>query len=268
MSDMQQTERLKAELAVMEKLSCESDILDFTVEGTPPRTYKITLHGRGISKGSPFGGDVECGDRHELIITLSHSYPKYAPDVRFVTPIFHPNVSSIGYVRLADCGLKWESDLSLDVVCQRMWDVLRGAYVDTNTSGNYSARKWYTEQTTMTLPVDPRSLRDRGEAPAPVQNKHANDAGTAALNVVRYRRTEPAKPTPAPEPTPMPEPTPPPPPAQPATPPPARPPAVRPARQAESDDVLYIGEDTAPPPAPPQEPNRQDDDNILFIGDD
>ena len=84
------------------------------------------------------------------------------PELTWKTPIFHPNVSSIGHIRLEQCGLQWEPDMTLDVVCERLWDLVRGAYVDVEKSTDYSAKKWFAEQTQVSLPVDPRPLRDRG----------------------------------------------------------------------------------------------------------
>jgi len=41
--------------------------------------------------------------------------------------IFHPAVSEDGVTTIRDLGLDWESSLGLDVLCERVWDVLRGA---------------------------------------------------------------------------------------------------------------------------------------------
>jgi ubiquitin-protein ligase len=170
----EQSKRLVAEHEVMRSLAKQGSILEFETVGDPPTEYKVKLHGKGITRGSSFGGEVEYGDTHEFEIRLGYSYPDRPPDIRFLTPIFHPNISSSGYVRPEECGLDWAKEMTLDVVCERLWDLVRGAYVDVEKGGNYSAKRWFAEQKKVALPVDNRPLRDRG-------------APTAA-NVIRYER--------------------------------------------------------------------------------
>jgi len=158
----------------MRSLARQSSILEFETVGDPPTEYKVKLHGKGITRGSSFGGEVEYNDTHEVEIRLGYGYPERPPDIRFLTPIFHPNISSSGYVRLEECGLEWAKEMTLDVVCERLWDLVRAAYVDVGKDANYSAKRWFAEQKKVSLPVDNRPLRDRG-------------APTAA-NVVRYER--------------------------------------------------------------------------------
>lgn len=213
------SKRLAAELKVMRALAQQSSILEFETKGDPPEEYKVTLRGKGLSRTSTYGGDVQCVDVHELQIRLGYTYPRRPPEVRWLTPIFHPNVSTIGYVQLEDCGLQWVEKMTLDVVCERLWDLARGAYVNVEKSMNYSARKWYSEKCDIALPVDHRPLRDRG--------------GPPPGNVIRYRRG-PAGKEPAPgeilyigEDT--------------SRPPPR--PKPRPRRRKDEDDILYIGDE-------------------------
>jgi ubiquitin-protein ligase len=213
-------QRLAAELEVMRALADKSSILEFEPEGDPPDTYKIILHGRGISRVESYGKEIEYADRHECEIRLRYGFPDRAPEVRWLTPILHPNISSSGYLYLKDCGLVWEKDITLDVVCERIWDLARLAWIDLEKATNYSAKRWFSEHKEISLPVDVRPLRDRG--------------GPSASNVVHYEHG-PAPPaesgdeilyigedTPAPE--------------------PPRPRPARP-RPADDDDVLYIGDD-------------------------
>ena len=212
--------RLADELEVMRALAKQSSILEFESEGDPPDKYRITLHGRGINRGSSYHAEVEYIDQHECEIRLRFGFPERPPEVRWLTPIFHPNISYGGYVKLEDCGLTWEENLTLDVVCERIWDLARLAWVDPETAKNYSAKKWFSEQQEITLPVDVRPLRDRG--------------GPSPSNVIHYQRG-PALPT------------------------------------ATDDGILYIGEDTPTPELPrrpPIRPRRDDDDDVLYIGDD
>jgi ubiquitin-protein ligase len=212
-------ERLAAELGVMRALAGQSSILEFEVEGDPPDKYTITLRGRGLNRASSYGAETEFLDRHECEIRLRYGFPDRPPDVRWLTPVFHPNVSYGGYVKLEECGLEWEKDLTLDVVCERIWDVARLAWIDLETAKNSSAKKWFSEQQEITLPIDARPLRDRG-GPSPSNVIHyqpGQASPAAAADGILYIGED----TPTPEP-PRPRPT---------------------RRRSDDDDVLYIGDD-------------------------
>ena len=227
-------EKLKADLAAMQALAQQSSILEFSTDDDPPESYEITLKGRGITRTGSYKAEVEPIEEHKCEIRLSYRYPERAPEVRWLTPIFHPNVSYSGNIRLEDCGIRWEEGLTLDVVCEHLWDVARLAHFDLDKASNYQAKKWFEEQTEMTFPVDDRPLRDRG--------------GPAASNVVRYERTAAVAPVH-----------------------PQR--AGRVADESADqktmadDDVLFIDDDT-PTPELPKAPPRRDrgDDDILYIG--
>jgi ubiquitin-protein ligase len=217
-------ERLAAELEVMRALAKESSILEFESQGDPPDRYTITLRGRGIKRASAYRDETEYVDRHECEIRLGYGFPDRPPEVRWLTPIFHPNISYSGYVNLKDCGLSWEKDLTLDVICERIWDLARLAWIDLDAATNFSAKNWIDQQHKITLPVDTRPLRDQG--------------GPSASNVIQYQRGPAGSPTlsdegilyidentPTPElPQPRPRPRPMP-------------------RRRDDDDVLYIGDD-------------------------
>ena len=161
MSGTEKEQRLAAELEVMRALAQQSSILQFESEGDPPDKYTITLRGRGIDRASSYRGGMKYVDRHECEIRLGFGFPQRPPEIRWLTPIFHPNISYSGYVKLEDCGLTWQEDLTLDVICERIWDLARLALVDLATATNLSAKKWFSEQREIALPVDARPLRDQ-----------------------------------------------------------------------------------------------------------
>ena len=116
--------------------------------------------------------------------------------------------------------MAWDKDLSLDVLCERLWDMARFAYMDLDKAANYSAKTWAENPAGFRLPVDPRPLR--GGTPRTVKN------------VVRYQRrgTE----------------------------------GVTWSGGEQTDEVLYIGDDSPMPPLPRR--SEPDDEDILYIGDD
>ena len=221
-------QRMAAELECLRALKKGSSILDFESTGDPPDHYTVVFRGRGICRVLPSRSEVEWLDLHRVQIRLPHAYPERPPDIRWITPIFHPNVSFSGYINLTDVGLPWERDLGLDVICERLWDVARMAFVDLAKATNYAAKSWCENQKgRLALPADPRPLRD--------------SAVMSSANVFRYqRRGERAVQLPSPpkneevfyigEDTPTPQ--------LPASP---SPPVRRDRR--DGDDVLYIGDD-------------------------
>ena len=98
-------------------------------------------------------------DRHQIDLRLPYSYPTSPPDIRWLTPLWHPSVSFSGFVNLADIGLSWDPDLTLDVVCERLWDIARAAFIPEKAT-NFAAKSWYEQQCSYQLPLDQRRLRD------------------------------------------------------------------------------------------------------------
>lgn len=173
MNDNLRQERLVADLQALEHLRNISPLFDFECSGEPADRYAITFSGKGLQRNA-VTGQVEFIERHECDVRLGLSYPERGPDIRWMTPLYHPNISFGGFIRLRDVGMVWSDDLTLDVVCERLWDVARFAYYDLEHATNYSAKRWLEEQSTHNLPVDPRPLREI--------------AAPARSNVVHYAR--------------------------------------------------------------------------------
>ena len=231
MAELTREQRLVADFEALRALKAVSTLFDFEATGEPPDRYAITLRGKGLTRDMSSQADIEFIELHRCDVRLPYSYPDRPPDIRWLTPIFHPNISFSGFLDLRDVGLPWDPELGLDVVCERLWDVARLAYLNLDKATNYAAKNWFDQQTQLQLPLDHRPLRDK--------------AMPAASNVVRYQRRggrRAASPpgssdadvlfigedTPAPE---LPE-------------PPAA--AARrgpPQRPAADDDVLFIGDE-------------------------
>lgn len=160
MTDTDRDQRLRADLAAIDALRAASTILDFQQVGEPPDRYSVTFRGKGLRRDASTGR-VEPLDSHECEIRLTLSYPERPPDIRWLTPLFHPNISFGGFIRLRDVGVSWSEDLSLDVICERLWDVARLAYYDLENATSHTAKRWLQDQCDVTLPVDLRPLRDK-----------------------------------------------------------------------------------------------------------
>ncbi len=174
MSESPKNERLESELRTLTELSESSSLFSFDSSGTPPNRYTLRFSGKGLRR-SPSGlNQVDETENHECELQIPFGYPDREPEVRWLTPVFHPNVSFSGLIKLTDIGIQWQEGITLDVVCERLWDVARLAYLDLDRPMHHAAKDWFEDNNTYDLPVDKRAIRD----------KKAPDAS----NIVKYSR--------------------------------------------------------------------------------
>ena len=172
--NQERSARIRQDLAALEAIAAHSSIFTFRTLGEPVERLSLTFRGAGLAKTTASEAKPELIHQHEIELRLPFSYPTSPPDIRWLTPIFHPNISFSGFVNLADVGLSWEAGMGIDVVCERLWDMARLAEFNPAKAVSYAAKKWLEDQTDTTLPLDQRPLRDR--------------AANANRNVVKYRR--------------------------------------------------------------------------------
>ncbi len=149
--------RLRSDLAALEKLRAESSIFGFRHAGRPPQQFVIAFVGRSLSREK---GKVVLREHHEVEIKLGASYPRTIPEIRWLTSIYHPNISEIGIVCLGAYGTHWVPSLALDELCVMLWDMARYGNYDIRSPYNREAAQWAANQTTYWFPIDPRPLRD------------------------------------------------------------------------------------------------------------
>lgn len=175
MTTSSRKERLIADQRAMELLKSTSTILDIRSVGSPPDRYTLLFRGRGLSRDVA-SGEVRAIENHECDIRLPWTYPQRAPELRWQTPLFHPNISFGGFIRLEDIGITWSDTMGLEILCERLWDVARLAYVNLPEATNYAAEQWLQTQHQWKLPVDRRPLCD--------------DLRPTHENVIRYGRRD------------------------------------------------------------------------------
>jgi hypothetical protein len=160
------------------------------------------------------------------------------PELRWLSPIYHPNISEIGLVCLGGYGTHWVPSLHLDDLCNMLWDMARYHNYDIRSPYNRDAALWAANQTTFAFPTDARPLRD--------------------LRIARGRVEPEAAPKPAPsaEPGPGVEPAP--------VEPPPRSEAAR--RLAEGEPILILETDVdLRRPNDPGQPAPPDQDEVIFL---
>ena len=149
--------RLRSDLAALEKLKAESSIFDFRHTGRPPQQFLVGFAGKSLSREK---GKVVVRNHHEVEIKLGASYPRTIPEIRWLSSIYHPNISEIGIVCLGAYGTHWVPSLALDELCVMLWDMARFGNYDIRSPYNREAAQWAANQTSYRFPIDPRPLRD------------------------------------------------------------------------------------------------------------
>jgi len=149
--------RLRSDLAALEKLHAESSVFSFRSAGRPPQHYNLAFAGKSLARDR---GKTAIRDHHEVEVKLGASYPRTMPEIRWLTPIYHPNISEIGMVCLGAYGTHWVPSLALDELCVMLWDMARFQNYDIRSPYNREAAQWAANQAIYRFPIDPRPLRD------------------------------------------------------------------------------------------------------------
>jgi ubiquitin-protein ligase len=149
--------RLRNDLAALDRLRSESSLFQFQAVGSPPYHYQITFKGSGLRREN---GKVKVSSTHRVEIKLGASYPRTIPEIRWLSPIYHPNISEIGMVCLGGYGTHWVPSVQLDELCMMLWDMARYHNYDIRSPYNRDAALWVANQTSILFPTDHRPLRD------------------------------------------------------------------------------------------------------------
>jgi ubiquitin-protein ligase len=166
--------RLRNDLAALERLQSESSVFRFRAFGKPAQQFLIHMKGRSLHR---VRGQVFAHDDHRVEIKLGASYPRTIPEIRWVTPIYHPNISEIGMVCLGGYGTHWVPSVQLDELCNMLWDMARYHNYDIRSPYNRDAALWVASQTKFLFPLDSRQLRDLRAAQGRVESATVSEAG-------------------------------------------------------------------------------------------
>lgn len=155
--DSPQARRLRSDRAALERLRDESTIVRFKGSGDPPQRYLLEFHGKSLARER---GKIVVQSVHQVEIKLGASYPRSMPELRWLSPIYHPNISEIGLVCLGGYNTHWVPSLQLDELCEMLWDMARYHNYDLRSPYNREAALWAASQSTFAFPMDHRPLRD------------------------------------------------------------------------------------------------------------
>jgi ubiquitin-protein ligase len=185
-------DRLYAELERMNDLRHQSGFIDFEVKSDPPDEYTVIFTCRGMV-------DIdEYANQHVARIYLPAGFPyEEAPQVRFLTPSFHPNIAALIQMTpiqakiqdllrrapdedarrrvkeeiLADEDMflvkvcldtldeNWSPAITLDRICIELGEMIQYKRYNVDSPLNQMAAMWAVANAHK-LPIDSRSLLD------------------------------------------------------------------------------------------------------------
>jgi ubiquitin-protein ligase len=176
--------RLRNDLAALARLRTESSVFRFSSQGDPPTQYLVSFQGRSLWRDR---GKVKTLEIHRVEIKLGASYPRTIPELRWITPIYHPNISEIGMVCLGGYGTHWVPSVQLDELCVMLWDMARYHNYDIRSPYNRDAALWVANQTAILFPTDSRPLRDIRAALGRIASSDESREPTSTTESVRTR---------------------------------------------------------------------------------
>jgi ubiquitin-protein ligase len=124
-----------------------------TTEGDPPEKYLIRFTCRGV-EGVDVNGRALYRDRHEVSVYLHAEYPLKQPQLKWLTPIFHPNIHSTGAV----CIGAWWPAKTLDELLLTLGEMVQYKNLGPKDPMNSKAAAWALKNKT-NFPIDRRDLK-------------------------------------------------------------------------------------------------------------
>ncbi len=160
--------RLKADYKRMVELADQSDLIQFEAHslrsGLPPERYIVTFKCQGIvsinRKGEP-----QLGSTHKVEIYLHSQYPQRWPGMKWLTPIWHPNINHHNGSVCVDAAW-WTASRSLDRLVVMLGEMVQYKnFHDDPTQPPFpwdpEAARWsrdYRKNHPEAFPVDDREL--------------------------------------------------------------------------------------------------------------
>ncbi len=160
--------RLKADHARMQELAAQSDFIDFKAlserPGLPPEKYIVTYTCKGIV-GVDRAGTPKFGERHQVEIYLHNQYPQRWPGMKWLTPVWHPNINHLNGTVCVDAAW-WTASRSLDRLVLMIGEMVQYKnFHDDPTKPPFpwdpEAARWsreYRRRNPRAFPVDSREL--------------------------------------------------------------------------------------------------------------
>ena len=160
--------RLRADYEQLKELAARSDMIEFQSKsprpGLPPETYIVTYKCKGIV-GVNSDGTPKFANRHQVEIYLHNQYPQRWPGMKWLTPVWHPNINHHNGTVCIDAAW-WTASRSLDRLVLMIGEMVQYKnFHDDPTKPPFpwdpDAARWsraYRQRNPNAFPVDKREL--------------------------------------------------------------------------------------------------------------
>jgi len=119
--------RLKNDFELMQELAARSDVIQVKAvnshAGLAPERYVVTYNCKGII-GTDLMGNPKYGMKHQVEIYLHNQYPQRWPGMKWLTPIWHPNINHANGSVCIDAAW-WSASRSLDRLVIMLGEMLQ-----------------------------------------------------------------------------------------------------------------------------------------------
>ncbi|MCC6501187.1 MAG: hypothetical protein IT313_13055 [Anaerolineales bacterium] len=160
--------RLRGDYELMVELASRSDLISFAASSPnpnlPPERYIVTFKCKSIVSVDR-QGNPKFGEHHQVEIYLHNQYPQRWPGMKWLTPIWHPNINHLNGSVCIDAAW-WAASRSLDRLVVMLGEMLQWKnFHDDPTKPPFpwdaEAARWsreYRKKHAHEFPVDHREL--------------------------------------------------------------------------------------------------------------
>jgi ubiquitin-protein ligase len=165
-------DRLRSERLRLEQMNKESDWVRAqpvnVLPGSEPEQYEITLRCRGIS-GIDASKNPIYLDIHKVLIICDEIWPSSVPRLKWLTPIWHPNIQHAGDKAVCVNRAEWLGGMYLVDLCRMLFDMAQYRNYHAEFSRPYpldqQAAKWVLTH------AEPKGIVDKKRGLS-TDNKH------------------------------------------------------------------------------------------------
>ncbi len=125
--------------------------------GEPPDNYEIAYNLRGYVKND--ANSIAIGENHRISFSLPFGYPHFAPTVKPLTPVFHPDFDPAA-IRIAG---QWQQNPSLAELILHVGEMISGNIFNLKDPFNQEASDWYQTHQNQ-LPLDSLNIANIEES--------------------------------------------------------------------------------------------------------
>ena len=191
--------RLKGDYELMRELDSRSSLITFHAQsvqkGLPPERYVVKFLCKSVI-GLDANENPKYGENHQVEIYLHNQYPQRWPGLKWLTPIWHPNINHINGSVCIDAAW-WTAARSLDRLVVMLGEMLQYKnFHDDPTKPPFpwdpEAARWsrqYRKKHPNVFPVDQRELLRPERVKIGVSKKpDVKSSGKIKVSRIRLRK--------------------------------------------------------------------------------